>query len=223
MADQQVDAQLQADEETAEAAVGPVSRWAIHRHMYDWVLSFAHKKHSTAALFTLSFAESSFFPIPPDVLLMPMCLARRDRALWYATVCTVASVLGGLAGYLIGWALWEGLSHFFFTYIPGFKPETFTYVEGLYQKYDFWVVFTAALTPIPYKVFTIAGGVFHIAVLPFVIASIIGRGMRFFAEAGLMWFFGPKVLPLIDKYFNLLTIVFTLLLVGGFALIKLVK
>ncbi len=211
------------DLKSAEATAGPVSRWAIHRHLYDWVLSFAHRKHSTLALATLSFAESSFFPIPPDVLLMPMCLAKREKALWYATVCTLASVAGGLAGYFIGWAAWEAMSSFFFTYVPGFKPETFQKVEGLYQKYDFWVVFTAALTPIPYKVFTIAGGVFHIALLPFMIASTIGRGMRFFAEAGMMWYFGPKVLPLIDKYFNVLTIAFSLLLVGGFALIKLVK
>ncbi len=217
------DSPTEMEVKSAEAVAGPVSRWAIHRRMYDWVLSFAHKKHSTAALFTLSFAESSFFPIPPDVLLMPMCLARRDKALWYATVCTVASVLGGVAGYCIGWGLWEAMSGFFYHYVPGFKPETFQKVEGLYQKYDFWVVFSAALTPIPYKVFTIAGGVFHIALLPFIIASIIGRGIRFFAEAGMMWYFGPKVLPLIDKYFNVLTLAFTVLLVGGFALIKLLK
>ncbi len=219
MTDQPTPTEIQS----AEAVAGPVSRWAIHRRIYDWVLSFAHKKHSTAALAVLSFAESSFFPIPPDVLLMPMCLAKREKALWYATVCTLASVAGGVAGYYIGYALWDGLSHYFYTYIPGFKPETFDKVAKLYAEYNFWIVFAAALTPIPYKVFTIAGGVFHIALLPFIVASVVGRGLRFFAEAGLMWFFGPKVLPLIDKYFNLLTIVFTLLLVGGFVLVKLLK
>lgn len=209
-------------ERDAAAAVSatPLSKWAIHRRLYDWVIGFAHKKHSTLALATLSFAESSFFPIPPDVLLMPMCLGNRKRAFWYATVCTLASVLGGVAGYFIGYWAWEALSSFFFTYIPGFKPETFEKVEALYQEYDFWVIFSAALTPIPYKVFTIAGGVFHIALLPFIVASVIGRGIRFYAEAGLMYAFGPKIMPFVDKYFNLLTLAFAVLLVAGFLIIK---
>jgi membrane protein YqaA with SNARE-associated domain len=211
------------ERESAEAVAGPVSRWAIHRRLYDWVLSFAHKKHSTAALFTLSFAESSFFPIPPDVLLMPMCLARRERALWYATVCTAASVLGGVAGYFIGYFAWEATQGFLYRVIPGFTPEVFQKVEQMYQSNAFLAVFTAGFSPIPYKVFTIAGGVCHISLVTFIVASVIARGMRFFMEAGLMYWFGPKVLPLIDKYFNLLTIVFTLLLVGGFLLVKLIK
>lgn len=201
----------------------PVSRWAIHRRLYDWVLGFARGRNASLALFVLSFAESSLFPIPPDVLLMPMCLAKRRRSFYFATLCTSASVLGGIAGYAIGWGLWQALSDFFFTYVPGFTPEQFARVQDWYATYDFWIVFIAALTPIPYKLFTIAGGVFGIALPMFVVASIVGRGMRFFAIAGLMWLFGEKIVKFVDRYFNLLSIVFTVLLIGGFALVKWVR
>ena len=207
-------------ERDAAAATTVVSRWAIHRRMYDWVLGFAHHKHSTAALATLSFAESSFFPIPPDVLLMPLCLGNRRKAFWFATVCTIASVLGGIAGYAIGWGLWHLLANFFFTYVPGFTPQQFQRVGGLYEQYNFWVVFIAAFTPIPYKVITIAAGVFSISLPMFIIASVIGRALRFFLVAALMWKFGPPIVKFIDRYFNLLSIVFTLLLIGGFAVLK---
>ena len=207
-------------EREAAAATTVVSRWAIHRRMYDWVLSFAHHKHSTAALAVLSFAESSFFPIPPDVLLMPLCLGNKRRAWWFATVCTLASVVGGVAGYFIGKFAWEATKNFWFTYIPGFKPEQFAKVEALYDVWGVLILFAAALTPIPYKVFTIAGGVLHQNLPLFILISFIGRGLRFYGVAGLMWLFGDKIVPFIDKYFNLLSILFTLLLVGGFALIK---
>lgn len=198
----------------------PVHAWAIHRRLYDWVLSLAHRKHSTTALFLLSFAESSFFPIPPDVLQIALTLERRSRAWFYAAVSTVASVLGGAAGYLIGLGFWEALGQFFFDYVPGFTPEVFDRVAGMYQEYDFWVVFIAAFTPIPYKVFTIAGGVFLISFPMFMIASTVGRACRFFLVAALLWKFGPPMRTFIEKYFNLLTIVFAVLLVGGFLLIK---
>jgi membrane protein YqaA with SNARE-associated domain len=208
-----------------DAAAAPVattmSKWAIHRHLYDWVLSFAHHRHATAALFGLSFAESSFFPIPPDVLLMPLCLGNRRKAFWFATVCTVASVLGAIVGYWIGWGFWHAMDDFFFRYIPGFTPAQFQKVQRLYEQYNFWVVFIAAFTPIPYKVITIAAGVFGINIPMFLVASVIGRGLRFFLVAGLMWKFGQPIVKFIDKYFNLLCVVFTVLLVGGFALIKL--
>ena len=136
----------------ADAPKAPVSRWAIHRRLYDWVLSFAHHKHSTTALFTLSFAESSFFPIPPDVLLMPLCLGNRSKAFWFAAVCTIASVVGGLSGYAIGWGMWGALDQFFYNHIPGFTEVQFNKVAVLYENYNFWVVFIAAFTPIPYKV-----------------------------------------------------------------------
>ncbi len=202
-------------------AVDVVSPWAIHRRMYNWVLSLSHRKHATSALFGLSFAESSFFPIPPDVLQIALTLERREKAFWYATVSTIASVLGGMFGYLIGFAFWHALSGFFLTYV--FQEEIFLKVEGLYNQYDFWCVFIAAFTPVPYKVFTIAAGVFSVSFPMFVIASIIGRGMRFFIVAGLLYKFGPPIKTFIEKYFNLLSLVFVVILIGAFALLKLVK
>lgn len=207
-------------ERAAAAATTVVSRWAIHRRMYDWILGFAHHKHSTAALALLSFAESSFFPIPPDVLLMPLCLGNRRNAFWFATVCTLASVLGGIAGYAIGWGLWEALQGFFYNYVPGFTEAKFNNVGALYERYNFWVVFIAAFTPIPYKIITVAAGVFFINLPMFIIASAIGRGLRFYLVAGLMWKFGPPIVKFIDQYFNLVCILFTILLIGGFAALK---
>lgn len=201
------------------APAQPVSKWAIHRRMYDWVLSLSHKKHATTALFGLSFAESSFFPIPPDVLQIALTLERRNKAYFYAAVSTVASVLGGMFGYLIGYAFWHALSGFFLTYV--FKEEVFTKVQGLYEQYNFWCVFIAAFTPIPYKVFTIAAGVFSVSFPMFVIASVIGRGMRFFIVAGLLYKFGAPMKTFIEKYFNLLSFVFAFVLIGAFALLKL--
>ncbi len=186
--------------------------------MYDWVLAQAHSKHGTLALFLLSFAESSFFPIPPDVLQIALTLERRSRAFYYAAVSAVASVLGGLAGYAIGWGLWAAVDGFFFRYV--FDEAVFDRVEGLYQRYDFWCVFAAAFTPIPYKVFTIAGGVFHISLPMFILASIIGRSGRFFLVAAMLWWFGPPIKSFIDRYFNILSVVFTVLLVGFFLLLK---
>ncbi len=212
----------EADRDSAAATV-VVSRWAIHRRMYDWVLGFAHSAHSTTALFLLSFAESSFFPIPPDVLLMPLCLGNRRKAWGFATICTIGSIIGGVAGYFIGYALWEGLSGFFYQYIPGFTQARFNQVGELYKSYDFWIVFIAAFTPIPYKVITIAAGVFQISMPMFLIASAIGRGLRFFLIAGLMWLFGPPIVRFIDRYFNLLCIVFTVLLIGGFLVMGMVR
>ncbi len=212
---------LAGDRPAAEAAVGPVARWAIHRRMYDWVLSFAHSKHSTGALFTLSFIESSFFPIPPDVLLGPLCLGNRCKAAWFATVTTIASVLGAILGYAIGWGAWEVVQDWVFRYVPGFNREKFATVEQWYAQWGVWVLFAAAFTPIPFKVFTIAGGVFHQPLLLFILVSAVGRGARFYMVAGLFWWIGPKAVPFIDRYFNLLCVVFVVLLVGGFAVLKL--
>ncbi|QNN20888.1 DedA family protein [Planctomycetales bacterium ZRK34] len=204
----------------AESAV-VVSRWAIHRHLYDWVLSFAHHKHSTTALGVLSFAESSFFPIPPDVLLGPLCLGHRRKAMWFALICTIASVAGGVVGYAIGHYAWEALSGVMYQYVPGFTEEKFELVERWYDQWGIWVLFAAAFTPIPFKVFTIAGGVFAQPLLPFVMVSFVGRGMRFFLVAGIFWWIGPKAVPFIDKYFNWLCVVFVLLLIGGFFVLRL--
>jgi membrane protein YqaA with SNARE-associated domain len=207
--------------QAAEAAVGPVSRWAIHRRMYDWVLSLAETKHATWSLFVLSFTESSFFPIPPDVLLGPLCLGKRERSLWFATVTTVASVLGAVLGYAIGHYAWEAVQQWMFDYVPGFSQDKFDTVQSWYDAWGVWVLFVAAFTPIPFKVFTIAGGVFAQPLLPFIGVSLVGRGARFFLVAGLFWWVGPKATPFIDKYFNLLCVVFVALLIGGVMILKL--
>ena len=206
-------------EPTSARPVPP--RWAIHRRMYDWVIGFAKSPRASLALGGISFAESSFFPIPPDVLLMPLCMGERRKAWWFATVCTVASVLGGMLGYLIGYAFWEGTSQIWYDYIPGFTADKFATVEGLYDEWGVLILFAAAFTPIPFKVFTIAGGVFHQNFPLFVLVSLIGRGARFFLVAGLMWAFGQKITPFIDKYFNLLSLLFVIVGVGGFLAIKL--
>ena len=205
----------------AEAPAGPVSRWAIHRRLYDWVLSFAHSRHSGTALFALSFAESSIFPIPPDVLLGPLCLGNRRRAMWFATLTTIASVLGAAVGYAIGWGAWEATQDFLFNYVPGFSRDKFHTVERWYSQWGILVLFAAAFTPIPFKVFTIAGGVFAQPLLPFLAVSLVGRGLRFYLVAAIFWWIGPKATPLIDRYFNLLCILFVALLIGGFAMLKL--
>jgi membrane protein YqaA with SNARE-associated domain len=166
--------------------------------------------------------ESSVFPIPPDPLLMALCLGAPSRSLKFAAVATVASVAGGVIGYGIGEVLWLGVSDFFFTYVPGITPEAFAGVQNLYLRWDFWAVFVAGLTPIPYKVFTISAGVFSINFPIFVLASVLSRGLRFFLVAGLVYRFGPSISSFIDRYFNRLTWIFGLLLIIGFVLIEFV-
>ncbi|MBA4027816.1 MAG: hypothetical protein C0475_01485 [Planctomyces sp.] len=178
-------------------------------------MSLAHRRWATGALAVVSFAESSFFPIPPDVLQIALTLERRARAFYYAAVSTAASVLGGLAGYAIGWGLWESVRPLALKHV--FSQAQFDRVSGLYRQYDVWVVFAAAFTPIPYKVFTIAGGVAGIAVLPFTLASLVGRGGRFFLVAGLLYWQGPRVKRLVEAYFNLLTMILLGVLVAGYA------
>ena len=206
--------------QTTKAAAEPVARWAVHRRLYDWVLSFSQRPHATTALCVISFAESSFFPIPPDVLLGPLCLGNRRRSMWFATVTTVASVLGAYLGYLIGWGLWETLNPYLFRYIPGFTPENYAKVDRWYDSWGVFVLFGAAFTPLPFKVFTIVGGVMGQPLLLFGLISIVGRGLRFFLVASLFWWIGPKAIRFIDKYFNLLCVVFIILLAGGFLVIK---
>lgn len=189
------------------------------RRCYDWILHWADTPWGSVALFVLAFAESSFFPIPPDVLLIALCLGAPKKAFKYAAICTVGSVLGAAAGYGIGWGAWEGVMHDWF--IPGvFTQASFDAVGAMYEQWNFWAVFTAGFTPIPYKLFTIAGGAFGINFWMFIMASIVGRGARFFLFSFLIFKFGPSIKEFIDKYFNLLAMTFTVLLIGGFVLIK---
>ncbi len=189
------------------------------KRLYNWVLSWAESKWAVPALFVLAFMESSFFPIPPDVLMIAMALSKSEKSLWYATVCTIGSVLGALFGYVIGYWFWYAVGDYFFTYIPGFTHELFDKVTQMYQKNSSFIVFTSAFTPIPYKIFTITAGVSHVTLMPFIIASILGRGGRFYLVGLLFKFFGPKVKVFIDKYLNILTILLVVIYVLAFYLI----
>lgn len=188
------------------------------RRLYDWVLSWADTRYGVPALAAVSFMESSFFPIPPDPLLMALSMGRPERSFRYAVVCSAMSVLGGIIGYLIGWGIWELVSEYFFTYL--FSQETFLYVSGKYEENAFLAILGAAFTPIPYKVFTISAGVFKISLLILITASVIGRSARFFLEAGLIFFYGVRIKSFIDKYFNILITLFFILLVLGFIAVK---
>ena len=197
------------------------------RITYDWVLSWADKPSGPTALGLISAAEASFFPVPPDILLIPLALGNRLKALKFALICSICSILGAVIGYGIGkWAWWvDGESYtsfaqFFFNHIPGFTHDGFQRVQDLYRDWDFWIVFTAGFTPIPFKLFTISAGVASISFPMFFLASLISRTARFFLVAGLIKMYGEPIQKFIDDYFNLLATAFTILLIGGFALIN---
>lgn len=196
----------------------------IVKRLYDWMLSWGNSRWGAWALFFFALAESSFFPIPPDVLLIALCLGVTSKSFRYALTCLSGSIVGAMIGYAIGFFLWQNtageytaLANWFFAHV--FSVESFTNVGALYDKYNFWIVFTAGFTPLPYKIFTISGGLFHINFVMFVVASIVSRGLRFFLIAALIWKFGAPIKIFIDKYFNLLAILFTVLLVGSFFLL----
>lgn len=194
--------------------------FGLIRRMYDWTLSWAESKWGPAALGAIAFTESSFFPVPPDPLLMALTLGKPKRAMYFAALCTVCSVLGGIFGYFIGLYLWGALDQFFFGYVPGFTEKNFRFVEAKYQENAFLAIFAAAFTPIPYKVFTVASGVFHTGLAVLISASVLGRGARFFLVAGLLRWIGEPAKHFVDRYFNLLTIAFFVLLALGFWVVK---
>ncbi|MBL8027384.1 MAG: DedA family protein [Fibrobacteres bacterium] len=198
-----------------------IKKVSIIRRSYDWVMHWADTRFGTQALAILAFAESSFFPVPPDVLLIGLNLGKPKKAFYYAFICSLFSVLGGMLGYFIGTMLWQVVSGFFFSYIPGFTPAIFAKVQAMYLEYGFFAVLIAGFTPIPYKVFTIASGVFALNFPLFVLASAISRSLRFFIVSTLIYFFGETIKKYIDKYFNILSFVFVVLIVLGFLLIKL--
>ncbi len=188
------------------------------RRLYDWVLAWSRTPYSLWALFFLAVAESSFFPVPPDTLLIVMAVALPARAYRYALVCSLGSLAGGCIGYLIGWQ---------FMSLVGTKIIAFYGLEGkvaeigrLYNQYDAWAVAIAGFTPIPYKVFTLTAGMFRIDFKVFFLASLVSRSARFFLVSGLIHRFGPGIQGFIERYFNLLAAGLTILLVVGFVALK---
>ena len=204
--------------------------------MYDWTMAWAYRPSATVSLFGISFTESIIFPIPPDVLLIPLVLGNRKKWLWYAFFCSLASVLGAVAAYVIGWLAWEQIHTFMYSWFgwAGLTEENFSKLadEVAGKDYRTWVfamVFTAGVTPLPFKVFNIFAGMFGTsgqAVNPpmffawFLFAAAVSRSLRFFLLSWLVSVFGPKVTPFIEKYFNWLALAFVALLVGGFLVIR---
>lgn len=193
------------------------------RRLYDWVLSWSGSRWGWLALLFIALFEANWFPLPPDVLLIALCLGATKRSFRFATICLIGSVTGAALGYGIGHFLWitpqgdpTALANLFYDHV--FSIESFQNVGNLYDRFNFWIVFTAGFTPLPFKLFTIAGGMFNINFVMFIIASTVSRGMRFFLIAGLIWKFGAPIKSFIDKYFNLLATLFTIMLIGFTAL-----
>ena len=188
------------------------------RRLYDWVMGLAGHKHAQWILAVVAFAESAFFPIPPDAMLIPMTLAKRQRAWWYAFVATVASVLGGIFGYVIGAMLFDSVGQSIVAFYG--MEKGFETLKNWFAEYGLIIVFVAGFTPIPYKVFTISSGITGLSFPLFVVGSIVSRGLRFLIVCGLIYWFGPPIKAFIERYLGLLTILATVLLVGGFVALK---
>ncbi|MDA0751365.1 MAG: DedA family protein [Verrucomicrobia bacterium] len=205
-------AEIQASEKSGFAPM----RWM--RWLYDWTISWAEKPQGTWALFLIAFAESSFFPIPPDVLLIALCVGSVTKSYRFAAICTLGSLLGGIAGYGIGLYGFEMIGE---PIVKAYHGEAvMEKIKTWYDTYGFWGNLLAAVTPIPYKVFTIASGAFEFSFTSFMLASVVGRSLRFFAVATLLFFFGPSIKAFIEKYFNLCAWAFMIFLIGGFILLK---
>jgi membrane protein YqaA with SNARE-associated domain len=188
------------------------------RPLYDWTMRLAAHRRASWALGTVSFIESSVFPIPPDALLIPMVLANRRRAWFYATLCTVTSVIGGVAGYLIGLLLFDSVGKPLLD-LYGYG-EKFDEFASRYNDWGAWIVFFAGITPFPYKVITIASGVTKLDIFVFMIASVLARGARFFAVAALLYVYGPPIRDFIERRLGLVATVSFALLLGGFLLVR---
>jgi membrane protein YqaA with SNARE-associated domain len=190
----------------------------LFKRLMDWTLTWANTPYATVSLFLIAVAEASFFPIPPDVLLVALGISLPTRAFWYALVCSAGSVLGGCLGYLIGYGLFELVGRPIINFYGLW--EEFNYVSARYNENAFLAVAIAGFTPIPYKLFTIAAGVCKINFLTLVLASVLSRSSRFFAEGALIYFFGERVRGFIERYFNILSIVFVVLLLLGYVALK---
>ncbi|MBT4428276.1 MAG: DedA family protein [Rhodospirillaceae bacterium] len=189
------------------------------RRLYDWVMALAAKRHAICALAGVSFAESSFFPIPPDVLLIPMVLANRRRAWRIAGVCTLASALGGLLGYAIGLWLFDAVGQPLLEFYG--SEEKFSQFQHYYNEWGGWIVGAGGFTPLPYKVITIASGVTRLDIGIFILASVVARGLRFYIVAALLWRFGEPVREFVERHLGKMALLFFVILIGAFLLVKL--
>ena len=188
------------------------------RALYDWTLNKAGHPKAPWFLSFISFIESSFFPIPPDIILIPMVIANRAKAWTYAFICTFSSVLGGMAGYCIGYFFFANIGALIVEYYA--LSGQFNSFQAYYNQYGMWIVLGAGFTPFPFKFITIASGLFHLNLFIFVGVAIIARGLRFYLLAFLLKVFGEMIKKLIDKYFNILVTLFFILLVGSIVLLK---
>jgi len=188
------------------------------RKLYDWTMTQASGPQAPYALGVVSFAESSVFPIPPDVLLIPMVIANRMKAWFYAALCTITSVFGGLLGYAIGALLFVEVAQPILEFYG--YAEKFDRFAGQYNEWGAWIVFIAGVTPFPFKVITIASGATGLSLPIFVVASIIARALRFFVVAALLYFLGPPIRNFIERRLGLVFSVFVVSLVGGFVVLK---
>ena len=190
----------------------------IIRRLYHWLLDLAKKPYAIPIAALISFIESSFFPIPPDVIMIPMIIANPKRAWLIALIITVSSVMGGLFGYWIGSGLYDTLGHKIVAFYGAM--EHFEEFQIFYEEYGAWAVFTAGITPFPYKIITITSGILHLDLYTFIFASLAARGIRFFAIAALLWYFGDRIKIFIDKYLGIISILIVLIAISGFILLK---
>ncbi|HRI75642.1 MAG: DedA family protein [Alphaproteobacteria bacterium] len=188
------------------------------RKLYDWTLRIAAHRHAQPGLFGIAFVESSVFPLPPDLVLIPMCIAERRKAFWFATICTAGSVLGGICAYAIGYFLYDTVGVKIIDFYN--LQEQFVKFRDMYNAHGAWIVLAGGFTPIPYKLITIASGVTQMDFVQFALFSIIGRASRFYLVAALLWKFGAPIKDFIEKYLGILTIIFFVVLIGGFVAIK---
>ena len=192
----------------------------LFRRLYDWMMKMAEHPKAIWTMSGVSFVESSFFPLPPDIMLIPMVLAKRSKAFQYALAATLASVIGGVLGYVIGAFLFDMIGKPLFDFY-GYGGE-FEAFSSRYRQWGVWIVLMAGLTPFPYKVITIASGATGLSFPIFMLASLVARAIRFYAVCGLLYLFGPQIRGFIEKYFGLVSLLFFIMLFAGFMLIKLV-
>ena len=188
------------------------------RNLYDWTLRQSSKKLAPWFLAFISFVESSFFPIPPDIILIPMIIAKRTKAFIYASICTISSVIGGLFGYLIGFIFFNSIGIILVNFYG--MSEYIENLKEYYNNYGVWFVLVAGFTPVPFKIITIASGLFQLNLFIFILCCFVARGLRFYLISGLLYLYGEAIKYFIEKYFNYLTIIFFIVFLGGILFLK---